>query len=207
MPEVQFTDPAVSRRKFNKEVAQFRAKADVYRGRGWYLAHAKFPQAVVILATAKTQPITLLCGVAFDYTNYDAAPPSVRLVHPLTFEPYKNSELPTKLPRLLPADAMEVAQAPQAGAPLAQIQTQLRVAQSLLQAHDDETPFLCIAGVREYHDHPAHSGDDWELHRPVGAGSLIRLLDIVSKYGSENIVGFDVQMIPKVEYQLAVPPE
>ena len=87
--EPQFADPAVSRHKFDREIAEFRSHADVYRRRGWLLAEAEFPHALVILATAKTQPIALLCGVWFDYSNYDAAPPSVRLVHPLTREPYK----------------------------------------------------------------------------------------------------------------------
>ena len=207
MPEAQFADPAVSRKKFNREVVQFRAQADLYRRRGWYLAHAKFPEAVVVLGTTKTQPITLLCGVAFDYTNYDAAPPSVRLVHPLTFEPYKNSELPTNLPRLVPGPPVQVGQAPQAGAVPAQIQAQVQLVQPLMQAHGDEVPFLCIAGVREYHSNPAHSGDDWELHRPTGAGRLVRLVEIVSKYGPETITGFDVQMIPKVQYRVEVSPE
>jgi hypothetical protein len=26
-------------------------------------------------------------------------------------------------------------------------------------------PFLCLRGVREYHEHPQHSGDDWMLYR------------------------------------------
>ncbi len=26
-------------------------------------------------------------------------------------------------------------------------------------------PFLCLRGVREYHEHPQHSGDDWLLYR------------------------------------------
>jgi hypothetical protein len=26
-------------------------------------------------------------------------------------------------------------------------------------------PFLCVRGVREYHSHPQHSGDDWFLYR------------------------------------------
>jgi hypothetical protein len=26
-------------------------------------------------------------------------------------------------------------------------------------------PFLCLRGVREYHDHPQHTGDDWMLYR------------------------------------------
>lgn len=26
-------------------------------------------------------------------------------------------------------------------------------------------PFLCLRGVREYHEHPQHSGDEWLLYR------------------------------------------
>lgn len=26
-------------------------------------------------------------------------------------------------------------------------------------------PFLCLRGVREYHEHPQHTGDDWLLYR------------------------------------------
>lgn len=26
-------------------------------------------------------------------------------------------------------------------------------------------PFLCMRGIREYHEHPQHTGDDWLLHR------------------------------------------
>ena len=26
-------------------------------------------------------------------------------------------------------------------------------------------PFLCMRGIREYHEHPQHTGDDWMLYR------------------------------------------
>ncbi len=26
-------------------------------------------------------------------------------------------------------------------------------------------PFLCVRGIREYHEHPQHTGDDWMLYR------------------------------------------
>ena len=53
-----------------------------------------------------------------------------------------------------------------------------------MQANSPEdVPFLCIAGVKEYHDHPGHSGDPWEMHRSSGGGRLIRLLEVISKYG------------------------
>jgi hypothetical protein len=35
-------------------------------------------------------------------------------------------------------------------------------------------PFLCLRGVREYHEHPQHSGDDWLNYRPQ-----LRLFDVV----------------------------
>ena len=224
--EPQFADPAVSRRKFDREIAEFRSQADEYRRRGWLLAEAEFPHALVILATAKTQLISILCGVWFDYSNYDAAPPSVRLVHPLTREPYKWSEVPTRLPRMpappgvaqaLPPGVAQalppgVAQAlPQGVAQaLAQgaAQAQLVVPVPLMQAYgDDDIPFLCVAGVREYHEHPAHSGDHWLSHRTSGAGRLVRLLEVISKYGLETIHGFEVQMTPKIRFLIGVPPE
>ena len=213
MSEPQFVDPAVSRRKFDREIAEFRSQADEYRRRGWLLEEAEFPHALVILATAKTQPISILCGVWFDYSNYDAAPPSVRLVHPLTREPYKWSELPTRLPRMpAPPAAGEAAQAlpPGVAQALAQgvAQAQLVVPIPLMQAYgDDDIPFLCLAGVREYHEHPAHSGDHWLSHRTSGAGRLVRLLEVISKYGLETIHGFEVQMTPKIRLRAGIPPE
>ena len=189
MSSVQSTDPVVSRKKFNREINEFRSQSEEYCRRGWLLAYAKYPHALVILATAKTNPVTILTGVSFDYTNYDVVPPSVRLVHPITGKPYKNSELPTQLPQLLPTSKMP-------GAPEVELQIQ-----TLMQAYGpDDIPFLCLAGVREYHEHPAHSGDHWELHRPSGAGRLIRIIEIISKYGLETIDGFRVQMIPKIEF-------
>ena len=202
MPETQFVDPAVSQKKFNREVAEFRAQADEYIRRGCYLVKAEFPHALAVLATAKTQPVTIMCGVLFDYSNYDAVPPSLRLVHPLTCEPYKLKELPTQLMRRLPkTNPPNIVQGEE------QI-ILVQPPQPLMVAHDtDDIPFLCIAGVREYHDHPAHSGDHWELHRPSGAGSLTRLVQIVSKYGLETIVNLDVQLIPQIRFSFGVPPE
>ena len=205
LSEPQFADLAVSRRKFDREIAEFRSQADEYRRRGWLLAEAEFPHALVILATAKTQPISILCGVWFDYSNYDAAPPSVRLVHPLTREPYKWSKLPTQLLRMpAPPDVGGAAQALEQGV----AQAQLVAPQPLMQAYgDDDIPFLCIAGVREYHEHPAHSGDHWLSHRTSGAGRLVRLVHVISKYGLETIDAFEVQMIPKIRFHIGVPPE
>ena len=203
MSPAQFTDPAVSRKKFNREITEFRSLRDQYSQQGWFLAHAKYPHALVILASPKTKPIMVFSGVFFDYTNYDAVPPSVRLVHPMTGKPYKSFELPSQLPRALPSQQINLFGATE-GVPQLEFQQQ----QPLMQAYDpNDIPFLCLAGVREYHEHPAHSGDHWELHRPSGAGRLIRLIEIISKYGLETITGLNVQMIPNIVFGFGAPPE
>ena len=70
--------------------------------------------------------------------------------------------------------------------------------QPLMQAYPDGIPFLCIAGVREYHEHPAHSGDVWELHRPVGAGRLVRILEVIDTYGIRPLKGYNINLTPQI---------
>lgn len=202
MPGVQYVDPAVSRAKFDREVGEFRRLGHFYRQRGWFLVNAEFPQALVVLATPKIKPSIVLMAVEFDYTNYDAAPPSVRLVSPFTGEPYKSSELPSQLPRSLPEQQIQLP-GMAAGTPQMVVQQQ----QALMQAYGpDDIPFMCLAGVLEYHEHPAHSGDAWELHRAQGAGRLVRLLDIISKYSVDTVVGFGVQLTPVVSIKMGPAP-
>jgi len=52
-----------------------------------------------------------------------------------------------------------------------------------------------------------HSGDLWELHRNSGAGRLVRLLDVISRYGVEPINGFAVQMVPQIRFNYGPPPQ
>ncbi len=190
----QVADPAISRTKFNREIRQFRTLAAEYRQRGWYLADASFPTAVVVLAAHQVKPSPLVLGVRFDYSDYDLRPPSVQLVDPFTAEPYTRGSLPTQLPRRNAEGVLEVVGLPE-GFPVPQfIQSQ-----PLMQAYDDnDIPFLCIAGVREYHDHPGHSGDSWELHRSAGAGRLIRLLEIIDRYGTAPMVGYRMEVDVKI---------
>jgi len=190
----------VSIAKFEQQIEEYRGLARDYQRRGWLLVEASFPEVLVVLAAAAIRPAPLVFGVRFDYTNYDAEPPSVRLVDPLTREPYLHKDLPTQLNRALPAQLV-----PMPGMPGG---IQLQGAQPLMQAHSpDEVPFLCLAGVREYHDHPGHSGDVWDLHRISGAGRLVRLLDVIYRYGVEPIVGYSVNMIPQIGLQLGQPPQ
>lgn len=204
----QSTDPVLSKRKFEREVAEYRSLGDQYRQRGWFLVEAEFPNVLVVLAAPQLTPAAVVMGVAFDYSNYDASPPSVRLVNPFTAEPYKMRELPTPLNRALPQEQIPLEGLQPLPALPAGARMIFRQAQPYMQAFGpDEIPFLCIAGVREYHEHPAHSGDLWELHRANGAGRLVRILEIISKYGIEPIPGFGVQLVPQVTINFGMPPE
>ncbi len=191
MSQSQFVDPRVSRAKFDREIAEYHDLGSDYRRRGWLLVRAEFPWILVVLAAPQLKPPAIVTGVAFDYTNYDMRPPSVRLVDPFTGNPYKAKELPTHLKRSVES----------AGPPIPGLQLPLGAEarfvaqQPLMQWYGpDDTPFLCIAGVREYHDHPGHSGDAWELHRRSGAGRFVRLLETITKYGVQPIADYQISL-------------
>ena len=80
------------------------------------------------------------------------------------------------------------------------IQMQIRQ-QDLLQGEPDKIPFLCVRGIKEYHDHPAHSGDSWFLHRNNGEGTLHYILDILYKHSIPNIPAFSVNLTPVISFQ------
>jgi Predicted metal binding domain len=194
---LQVADPSVSLAKFEREVEEFGSLAHEYRRRGWFLVDATFPEVFVVLAAPQVTPPPIVTGVLFDYTNYDLSPPSVRLVNPFTREIYKASELPTTLLRQVEVDAPAIVglQLPPGAVGAKMVQQQ-----PLMQSFEgpDELPFLCLAGVREYHDHPAHSGDLWELHRRTGAGRLVRLLEVIDTYGVRPLNGYGVNLVPQI---------
>lgn len=191
----QYVEPSVSQTKFDREVSDYRALEEEYLSRGWVMTHASFPLVRVMMCAAQLKPPAVIVEVELDFTNYDADPPSLTLVEPFTHRPYRADELPTVLKRTVAAPAGFVPPGFPEGA-MVNIQSQ----QPLMQPPNDPEglPFLCIAGVREYHEHPAHSGDLWELHRESGAGRLARLLEVIHKYGVEPISDYQVQLTPSI---------
>lgn len=194
----QFADPQVSQAKFEREIAEYRVNEREYRRRGWMLLEATFPKVLVAMAAPQLSPAAIVTGVLLDYSNYDAEPPSVRLVDPFTEEPFAPEALPTVLKRgieapigngFIPPPGLQLPP----GAQVRMVQEQ-----PLMQWYENHVPFLCLAGVREYHAHPAHSGDSWELHRAAGAGRLVRLLEIIDKYGVKPITEYGVQLVPQI---------
>lgn len=178
----QIVDPTVSRAKFDREVDAYRDSEDEHLTRGWWLLKAEFPEVFVVFATPVTRPPAVAFGVLLDFTNYDLWAPSVQLVNPFTRAPYRARELPTVLTRRLANQLTEIP-----GHGLVSVVQE----QSLMQGYDaDAVPFLCLPGVREYHENPGHTGDSWLLRRQGGEGTLYFLLEKLYQYGVQPINGY-----------------
>ena len=195
----QYVDPGVSRAKFDRQIAEFLALEADYRARGWFLVKAEWPLVTVLLASKRTSPPAIVAAVQLDYTNYDLEPPSVRLVDPFSGRPLLERERLLRLLRRIPGPEVVMPDGNRG---------QLNEIQDLMQAHSpEELPFLCIPGVKEYHDHPGHTGDPWELHRPAGTGRIVRLLEVIAKYGLDPVTGFQVNLAPQVTFAIPEPAE
>jgi hypothetical protein len=177
-------DPAVSRAKFAAELDGYRAVEDGMIRRGQWVLVADFPTVFVVYGAApSTLPHLVAFGAILDFTNYDLWPISVRIVNPFTRVPYKASELP---PYAALSRIVKSMQPVGPGGTLKEVGSP----QPLMQAHlPEEVPFLCLPGVREYHAHPAHTGDDWLLRRNTGEGTLYHLLDVLYQHGALPIRG------------------
>lgn len=191
-------DPEVCRAKFDRELERYRAVEDAHRVRGWWLLSAEFPKVFVVFAAPQLKPPAVVFGALLDFTDYDLMPPSVRLVDPFTREPYRASQLPTWLKRRVETPAQPGIVFP--GMPPGAIPMMIQESR-ILQWHDEnDVPFLCLPGVREYHDHPGHSGDSWLLHRGGAEGTLYFLLETLFRYGVEPITDYSVQLVPSIGF-------
>jgi hypothetical protein len=122
-------------------------------------------------------------AVKLNFTNYNVEPPSVQFVDPLTEVGLTVDEL---LVRLLRRRLPKAPTGEDTGSknPVPEIE-------SLVAHHPPgNIPFLCIPGVKEYHDHPFHSNDPWLAHKDRGEGTLGFILDQIVKYGTEPIDSF-----------------
>ena len=174
--DIGCVDPEVSRAKFDEEVASHRAQGADNLARGILLLDATFPKVLVAFAAVRLRPAPLVGAAEIDFADYDFRPPSVRFVDPFTRRPLTSKEITMPVLRRV---------VPPASPPFV----------SLLVSHGpDDIPFLCLPGVREYHDNPGHSGDSWFLHRKGGEGSLAFILEKIWTYGSNVVDQFHLQV-------------
>lgn len=175
------------------------------REHGVLLLDVTAPTVLVSFATPQLRPAGIVVTALFDYTDYDLQAPSVAFVDTFTGERLKLEQMYTQMVRGIPQSLPIAAGPPGVGG--SPMQPSVLVPQPLIQQHDGGWPFLCLPGVREYHSHPGHSGDPWELHRTTGAGGLVRLVETIRKYAIEPIPDWAVQLVTRVGFQQGPPPE
>jgi hypothetical protein len=174
----------VSRAKLDRELADWSSNAELYRRRGWLLLGADdLDIDVAFTAQVAVGEMTLpviTTAIRLNFDNYDLWPPSLTFVDPMTGQP-----------------ALPVVSAPE--------RDQHGEPRNVLLGHPiTKQPFLCLPGLREYHSHPQHSGDDWLLHRTNGQGRLAVICDRVWRRMARNVLGLQVNLLslPGVGTQL-----
>jgi Predicted metal binding domain len=176
---------AVTEAKFAQQLRRWHANADTYARRGWVLlgtgdltVEVGFLQNVAM--GGRSIPVMTAC-IRLEYWNFDLWPPSLTFLDPVTRQP---APPPVRAPDRVSA-------------------TEVRDA--LIDQHPETLqPFLCLPGIREYHTHPQHSGDDWLLHRHLREGDLAVICDRVWRRMSRNVLGmsFAIQSLAPLGTQL-----
>jgi hypothetical protein len=167
-------DPEVTRLKLERELELWREQEDTYRRRGWILlGRNELAVDIGFLGRlpigAQSIPAMTAC-VRIDFTNFDLEPPSVEFIDPFTGDFVAP-----------PVQAL--------------IDTDEGPRDLVVHSHPDTNrPFFCVPGIRQYHEHPQHSGDSWLLHRETGEGSLAIICDRIWRAMVRNLLGVQVQM-------------
>lgn len=172
---VALVDQAISREKFLRELERWETN-DLHQERGWILLAANVDALTVELAflakvttTMGASPLpVVVCAIRLAYENYDLWPPSLTFIDVFTRQPMRPH---VRAIQPTPEGLRDV----------------------LIDSHlDTNQPFLCVAGIREYHTHPQHSGDSWLLHRQLGEGTMSTICDRVWRYMVKSVVGINV---------------
>lgn len=167
-------DPEVTRLKLERELELWRENEQTYRKRGWILLGQRELEVDIgflgrLPVGALHVPAMTAC-VRIDFTDFDLEPPSVEFIDPVTGE-----YTPPPVQALVETD-----EGPR---------------DLVVHSHPDTNrPFFCVPGIRQYHEHPQHSGDSWLLHRSTGEGSLATICDRIWRAMARNLLGIHVEL-------------
>lgn len=182
---LQLVPPAVSQAKLGAELELWHANAETYRRRGWLLLNVDGLTVDIAflarVAIGDNQVPVVTAAIRLSYDNYDLWPPSLVFIDPCSGAP-----------------SVPVVQAPD--------RQNGEIRNVLLGLPGTGQPFLCLPGLREYHHHPQHTGDDWLLHRAAGEGRLAVVCDRVWRRMARNVLGLTVQLqsLPSAATQLHI---
>lgn len=183
-------DRQVAQAKFARELDILDAHEATLSGRGMWVRNRRFPFVDVMFTAQK--PLRIFdrkgglvvpilgarsFGARFDLEDFDLTAPSVTFREPGDWRVMQPGGL---------AGYLEIAG------------EQKRV---LLLHPIHKRLFLCVQGVREYHEHPDHTNDDWLSHRQEGA--LLRAVESVWTTCVDNVAPIGTADEQGLQFELA----
>lgn len=177
-------------KKFNNEYAEFLQIEKDWRKKGVICLKVEYPIIQFVFIAHHVKPTTVVFAVSIDFTNYDIEPPSVVFIDPFTGEPITVKDL-NNIQFFQVSNQAQQIQVPWLPGGIQQIQQRVPI----LMLGLNERPFLCIPGVREYHEHPAHTDNPWLNYRTRGEGKLLFLLDQLYNHCIPYITGFNINFL------------
>lgn len=175
----QLVDPATSRKKLRRELTVWREHEVDYRRRGWILLRTDDLVVEVAFLTLIPMGSTNIPVVAptirLEYDNYDLWPPSLTFIDIFSGRP---SESPLDKAWVDGPDGPR----------------------NVLIRNPVGKQFICFPGTREFHEHPDHDGDSWELYRGSGHGRLAVICDRIHSSLTALVAGVQIQMQTSLVY-------
>lgn len=187
----QVVQPEVTRAKFDSEMNKFCHLENENRKRGIICLKSEFPVVELAFTAHILKPPAIVFAVSIDFTNYDIEPPSIVFIDAFTRMPVTTNEVHAKFIKTI----------------LGNVQIgpgqfiQANISQNILVGEPNERPFICLPGVREYHNHPQHTGNSWLLSRTKGEGDLAFLIDQLYYNSIPQIKGFNVNFTVGINQQ------
>ena len=170
-------DPVISAEKLKRQLDDWEANLEIYEGRGWAILgrgelHVDVSFSARLPVTPFSDLVATPLAVRIDFHNYDVWAPSVRIIDPIT-------RRWLEYPRLRAPDFENA----EGGVPT----------DVFVNGHPETGHvFYCKPGVREYHTHPEHSGDDWLLYRGRGYGTLGQICESLWRLTTRTVTGLNV---------------
>lgn len=151
--------PEVSKQLFEEEVGKILANADLLVERGWLVLIASYPEFTVAVKHRKTSRIRVF---RFVFDDWNDLPPKLSLVDGETLQDLPGTMWPTN-----------------------GLSHWHHSGWTSASGITTSQPFMCMAGIREYHTHQSHVSDSWENHKSQGGfdlgGIVSRVTEVFQK--------------------------
>jgi hypothetical protein len=151
--------PEVSKQSFEEEVGKILGNADLLVERGWLVLVAIYPEFTLAVKHRKTGHIRVF---RFNFDDWNDLPPKLSFVDGETLLELPGTMWPTNAFSHWHQSGWQPANGVSTG-----------------------QPFMCMAGIREYHTHQSHIGDSWENYKKQSGfdlgGIVSRVTEVFQK--------------------------